>query len=108
MVFRLSLERCTPIGQYAKQRHLVLFEEWQDPIIKDVRRRDSMLGFIAFCEGDPGIGIDEGLLVDPAHAFYISNVVRILGSQISGMFSFYFPQGLPLLLFAFHGYHLLR
>src|ERR1700759_1603732 len=106
MVFRLTLILCTPVGQYPKEWHLVFFKERQNPVIEDVRRRNSMLSFIELGEGHPGIGIDEGLLVDPAHTFDIANIVGVLRSQVSGMFRFYFSKGLPFLFLAFHGYNL--
>jgi hypothetical protein len=61
MVLSLTLELRPPISQYAEQRHLVFFEEWQNPVIENIRRCDSMLSLIEFGEGHSGIGIVTNL-----------------------------------------------
>src|SRR6186713_1199889 len=106
MMFWLSLVLGTSVGQYPKQWHLVLFEERQDPVIEDIGRSDSVLSFIEFGECYPGIGIDKRLLIDPAYTFDVAHIVGILRSQVSGMLCFYFPKGLPFLLFTLHGNYL--
>ena len=57
-----------------------------------------MLSFIKFGEGNRGIIVDKGLLVDGTHSLDVSNIVSILRLKISRVFSFNLPKGFSLLL----------
>lgn len=65
-----------------------------------------MLTGIEFGKGYPGVGIDKGLLVNPANPFDGPDIIGVLGTEISGMFRFYFSVGFLLLFFALQGYNL--
>jgi hypothetical protein len=60
-------------------------EERYDPIIDQIRRRDWRLAIIQLGEANLGVGVDEGLLVDPADALQIADVECILGAAIASL-----------------------
>ena len=59
-----------PIGENALQRDAVLLVEGQNPIVQEIGRRNRRLAIIKLGEADFGVGVDEGLLIDPSDAFY--------------------------------------
>ncbi len=81
------------IGEDPVHRNLVLLEERQDPIIQELRGRDRGLAVIQLCEAHFAVGVDEGLLGDPAHAFQGPDIERILGATVAGTFALEFPMG---------------
>ena len=48
--------------------------ERHHPVIEDLGRGDRGLAIIQLGEGDLGIGVDEGLLVDAADPLYVADV----------------------------------
>jgi hypothetical protein len=56
------------VSQHPRQPDAVLVIERQHPIVEDLGRGDRRFAVIEFGEGDLGIGIDEGLLIDPPDA----------------------------------------
>jgi len=44
-------------------------EEWQNPIVQQIGCRDWCLGAVELGKRHLGVGVHEGLLVDPANAF---------------------------------------
>src|SRR6516164_4020833 len=65
-----------------------LIIERQHPIVEDLGRGDRRLAVIEFGEGDLGIGIDEGLLIDPPDALQGTDIKCVLGSAIAGALAF--------------------
>ena len=53
------------IGQHPRQPDSVLIIERHHSIVEDLGRGDWCLAIIELGEGDLGIGVDEGLLVEP-------------------------------------------
>ena len=53
------------IGQHARQADGVLVVERHHPVVEDLGRGNRRLTIIEFGKGDLGIGVDEGLLVEP-------------------------------------------
>ena len=60
-----------PIGQHPQQRDVVLLEERQHLVVEGVGGHQGVLAVIKFGEGDLGVGVDEGLLVDAADALEV-------------------------------------
>src|SRR5262249_51834611 len=56
------------VSQHARQPDAVLIVEWHHPVVEDLGRGDRGLTVIELGKGDFGIGIDDGLLIDPADA----------------------------------------
>ena len=56
------------IGQHPRQSDAVLVVERHHSVIEDFGRRNRGLAIIKLGKGDLGIGVDEGLLVDPPDA----------------------------------------
>ena len=52
------------IGQDAAELHLPCVIERHDAIVEEIGRGDRRLAIIELGEGDLGVGVDEGLLVD--------------------------------------------
>ena len=59
------------IGQHAREPDAVLVIKRHHPVIEDLGRGDRGLAVIQLGEGDLGIGVDEGLLIDPPDAFRV-------------------------------------
>ncbi len=53
------------IGQHPLQRDVVLFEERDDAVVEQIGGGDRGLAVVELGERDLGIGVDEGLLIDP-------------------------------------------
>ena len=47
-------------------------------------RGERHFGRIQLGEGHLGIGVDEGLLITPAHTLYIADVEGVLGAEVAG------------------------
>ena len=62
-------------------------------VIEDLGGGDRGLAIIKLGEGDLGIGVDHGLLIDPAHALQGADIKRILGAAIAGAFALELAMG---------------
>src|SRR3984957_13470314 len=67
--------------------HLPRIIERHDAIVEEISRGDGRLAIIELGEGDLGIGVDEGLLVDAADPLHVADVERILGAAIARTFA---------------------
>jgi hypothetical protein len=76
--FRVAAELATAVGQHTQQLGIVLLEERQHPVVQEIGRRDRRLAIIELGEGDLGIGIDEGLLIDAPDPVCAENLVRLI------------------------------
>ena len=65
----------------------MLFEERQHPIVQNLRRGDWRLAVVELGEDHLGVGIDEGLLIDAAHALHVADIEGVLGAAIAGTFA---------------------
>ena len=79
-----------------QQLNLMGVEEWQYAVIQKIGRRDRCLAIIELGEGNLGVGVDEGLLVDPPHALQIADVERVLGTAVARMLALELAVGLLL------------
>ena len=61
-----------PVGDNAQNIHIVLFEKGHHGVVLAVRRRKLCFGIIEPGEGDRGMCIYYGLLVDTAHPLDIA------------------------------------
>ena len=75
------------IGQHARQPDGVLVIERHHPIIEDLGRGDRGLAVIELGKGDFGIGVDKGLLTDPADTLQGADIEGVLGTAITGTFA---------------------
>jgi len=75
------------IGQHARQPDGVLVIERHHPIIEDLGRGDRGLAVIELGKGDFGIGVDDGLLTDPADTLQGADIEGVLGTAITGTFA---------------------
>src|SRR5262249_27866477 len=94
--FGIAAILAAAVGQHAQQLNLMGVEEWQDAVIQEIGRRDRGLAIIEFGEGNLGVGVDEGLLVDPPHALEIADVERVLGTAVARMLALELTVGLLL------------
>src|SRR5438034_1086590 len=83
--FGIAAILAAAVGQHAQQLNLMAVEEWQDPVVQKIGRRDWRLAIIELGEGHLGVGVDEGLLVDPPHALQIADIERILAAAVARM-----------------------
>ena len=71
------------ISQHAAEPHLPRIIERHDAIVNEIGRGDGRLAIIELGEGDLGVGVDKGLLVDAADPLHVADVERILGAAIA-------------------------
>src|SRR5262249_49755562 len=72
------------IGQHARQSDTVLVIKRHHSVIEDLGRGDRGLAVIQLGKGDLGIGIDEGLLIDPPDALQGADIEGVLRPAIAG------------------------
>src|SRR5262249_6476840 len=75
------------IGQHARQPDTVLVIERHHPVIENLGCRDRGLAVIELGKADLGVCVDNGLLIDPAHALQCTDVKCILRAAIAGAFA---------------------
>src|ERR1700722_1922734 len=80
----------------------MLIKERKHPIVEGIGGGNGMLRLIELGKGNAAIGVDKGLLINPADAFDISDIVSVLRSQVSGMLGLDLSKGFPALFLAFH------
>jgi hypothetical protein len=80
MMFPASAKLRASISKHPKQWNLLFFKERQYPIIKHVGWYPGVFAVIDLGKGHLGIGINKGLLIDPAHTFYRTNIIRVLST----------------------------
>ena len=76
-----------PVSQHPRQPDTVLIIERHHPIIEDLGRGDRGLAVIELGKGDFGIGVDDGLLTDPADTLQGADIEGVLGTAITGTFA---------------------
>ena len=64
VVLRVSAIFRASVGQHAAQPDLVLIIEGHHTVVEEIGRGERGLAIVELSEGDLGIGVDEGLLVD--------------------------------------------
>src|SRR4029453_17138434 len=79
-----ATELGTTVGQHPRQPDTVLVIERHHPVVEDLGRGDRRLTIIELGEGDLGIGVDEGLLVDPSHPLQCADIEGVLCSAEPG------------------------
>src|SRR6516164_9560410 len=75
------------IGQHPRQSDAVLVVERHHPVVEDLGGGDRGLAIIQFSKGDLGIGVDHGLLIDPADTLQGADIEGVLGAAIAGAFA---------------------
>lgn len=70
MRFPVSIIFGSSVGEHPHQLQVMLFKEWNNPVIEHVRRNKSVLPVVELGEADFGIGVDDCLQVDVPYAFY--------------------------------------
>ena len=71
------------IGQHPRQPDAVLVIERHHPVVEDLGRGDRRLAVVELGEGDLGIGVDEGLLIDPPDALQGADIEGVLRPAIA-------------------------
>ena len=74
----------------------MVLEERQHAIVQNLGRGDRRLAIVELGEGDLGVGVDEGLLVDTAHTLHVADVEGVLGAAIARVLALEFAMGLLL------------
>ena len=62
----------------------VLVIERHHAVVEDLGRGDRRLAVVELGEGDLGVGVDEGLLVDPSHPLQRADIEGVLRSAVAG------------------------
>ena len=70
---RVAAILAAAIGQHAQELDLVAVEERDHAIVQKVGRGDRRLAIIELGAGDLGVGVDEGLLVDPPDPLQVAD-----------------------------------
>src|ERR1700736_5803853 len=61
----------------------VLVIKRHHPVIEDLGRGDRCLAIVQLGEGDLGVGVDEGLLIDPANALQRADIEGVLRPAVA-------------------------
>ena len=85
VVLRLPAVLGAPVSEDAKQLDALLIEKWDHPVVEQISCGDGALVGVELGSGHPAVGINEGLLIDPAHALDGTYIVGVLGTQVAGM-----------------------
>src|SRR6201982_44431 len=64
------------IGQHAAEPYIPRIIERHDAIVEEVSRGDRRLAVVELGEGDLGVGVDKGLLVDAPDPLHVADVER--------------------------------
>src|SRR5262249_6136931 len=75
------------VGQHTHELYVVALEQGDRSIVEQIGRRDRGLAIVELGAGDLGIGVDEGLLVDPSDPLQVADVERVLSAAIARMFA---------------------
>src|SRR5512133_1984901 len=81
------------ISQHTRQPDTMLIIERHHAVVKDLGSCDRGLAIIELGEGDFGIGVDHGLLVDPADTLPGADIEGILVAAITGALAVEFAMG---------------
>src|SRR5205085_5247275 len=71
-------------GHHARYPDVVFVVERHHPVIEDLGRGDRGLAIIQLGEGYIGIGVDEGVLIDPPHALQGADIKGVLRPARAG------------------------
>ena len=74
----------------------MLVIERHHPIVEDLGGGDRRLAVIKLGEGHFGIGVDHGLLIDPANALQGADIEGILGAAKTRAFALELAMGFPV------------
>ena len=84
LVALAAAELSATIGQHARQPDAVLVVERHHPIIEDFSGGDRGLAVIELGEGHLGVGVDDGLLIDPPNPLQRADIEGVLRPAIAG------------------------
>ena len=83
VVFDLAALLRAAICEDSQQADLVLSEEGDHAVVQQVRSRDGRFLGVEYVNGHAGLGIDEGLLINPAHTLHCAHVIGVLAAQLT-------------------------
>ncbi len=83
----VATELGAAVGQHPRQPDAVLVIKRHHPVIEDLGRGDRCLAIIQLGEGDLGVGVDEGLLIDPPDALQRADIEGVLRAAIARAFA---------------------
>jgi hypothetical protein len=95
---RIAAIFAATVGQHAQQFDVMALEQWQHAVVEEIGRRDRRLSIVELGTGDLGVGVDEGLLIDPPDALQITDIERVLGAAVAGMLARELAVGLLLFI----------
>jgi len=72
------------VGQYPLQLDLVLVVERHHAVVQQVGGGDRGLAVVELGKGHLGVGVDEGLLIDPPHPLHRADVEGVLRTAVAG------------------------
>src|SRR6516225_640743 len=83
LVALAAAELGAAVGQHSRQPDAVLVVERDHPVVDDLGRGDRCLAVVELGKGELGVGVDEGLLVDPPDALQGADVEGVLRPAIA-------------------------
>src|SRR5215472_11646937 len=93
-------------SEHAQELDIMLLEERQHTVVEQIGGRDRRLTIVELGEGDLGVGVDEGLLINAPNSLEIANIERVLGAAVPGMLALELAMGLLLSFGFFQRYQL--
>src|SRR3954467_508519 len=76
-IFRAS------VGQHAAQPDLVLIIEGHHTVVEEIGRGERGLAIVELGEGDLGVSVDEGLLVDAPDPLHGADIEGVLSAAVA-------------------------
>lgn len=67
MIFEPSIDLGSPGCEHMQYRYFVFLKEWQYPVIQNVSGSNGMFAGVQLGKGNSCIGINDSLLIYPAH-----------------------------------------
>jgi hypothetical protein len=71
------------VGQHPVERHAVLVEERDHTVIEQIGRHQRGRAIIEFGEGQLGVGVEEGPLVEAPHALECPHIEGVLRAAVA-------------------------
>ena len=70
------------VGQHPTQWDALLVEEWNHSVVEKIGRNQRGLAIVELGEGQFGVGVEEGLLIDATDAFECADVEESVGNFV--------------------------
>ncbi len=93
MALRVAAIFGASVGQHPADDDALLFEEWQHAVVEHLGGGNRRPAVIELGEADLRVGVDHGLLVNPADPFEGADIESVLRHAVTRAFALEFAMG---------------